>query len=129
MRGVARSGTGDRRSSMVASPYRLPSARDADEAASSAARRVRDVVGPQTAIHVLMPDASAGSRIVWGGSERVQVRPYVTAKRRGSGLRLFITRRLVDAHRGKVWVDQGHPGAIFQMLLPVERKELQRFAS
>ena len=26
-------------------------------------------------------------------------------------------------------VDPGHPGAILQMLLPVEGKELQRFAS
>jgi signal transduction histidine kinase len=42
---------------------------------------------------------------------------------------LFITRRVVEAHGGKVWVDPAHPGAIFQMLLPVEGKELQRFAS
>jgi hypothetical protein len=29
-----------------------------------------------------MPDASAGSRIIWGGSECLQVGPDVTAKRR-----------------------------------------------
>jgi hypothetical protein len=66
---------------VVASPYGLPSVRDADEAASSAARWVRDVVGPQTAVHVLMPDASGGSRIIWGGAERLQVGSDVTAKR------------------------------------------------
>jgi hypothetical protein len=38
----------------------------------------------QTAGHVLMPDASAGSRIIWGGSECLQVGPDVTAKRRGA---------------------------------------------
>ena len=36
----------------------------------------------QTAGNVLMPDASAGSRIIWGGSECLQVGPDVTAKRR-----------------------------------------------
>ena len=36
----------------------------------------------QTAVHVLMPDASAGSRIIWGGSECLHVGPDVTAKRR-----------------------------------------------
>ena len=36
----------------------------------------------QTAGNVLMPDASAGSRIIWGGSECLQVGPGVTAKRR-----------------------------------------------
>jgi hypothetical protein len=67
---------------VVASPYGLPSARDAGEAASWAARWVRDVVGPQTAVHGWMPDASAGSGIIWGGAEPLQVGPDVTAKRR-----------------------------------------------
>jgi hypothetical protein len=57
MSGVVRSGARARRSSLVVSPYGLPSTRDANEAASWAAGWVRDVVGPQTAVHVLMPDA------------------------------------------------------------------------
>ncbi len=47
----------------------------------------------------------------------------------GSGLGLFITRRVVEAHGGRVWVDSEEVGATFRMLLPVDREELQRFAS
>lgn len=47
----------------------------------------------------------------------------------GSGLGLFITRRVVEAHGGHVWVDSGEVGATFHVSLPVDRKELRRFAS
>jgi signal transduction histidine kinase len=48
---------------------------------------------------------------------------------RGSGLGLFITRRVAEAHGGMVWVDTGSAGADFQMVLPVDRREAPRFAS
>jgi signal transduction histidine kinase len=48
---------------------------------------------------------------------------------RGSGLGLFITRRVAEAHGGMVWVDPGSAGADFQMVLPVDRREAPRFAS
>lgn len=48
---------------------------------------------------------------------------------RGSGLGLFITRRVVEAHGGMIWVDPGSSGADFQMVLPVDRRETPRFAS
>ena len=48
---------------------------------------------------------------------------------RGSGLGLFITRRVVEAHGGMVWVDPGSSGADFQVVLPVDRREAPRFAS
>jgi hypothetical protein len=104
---------------------------------------------PQTAVHVLMPDASAGSRTIWGGSECLQVGPDVTAKRREAlesttfaylptsseeeddcfGFLPLLSGGGSLGVLGKVWVDPGHSDAIFQMLLPVEGKELQRFAS
>jgi signal transduction histidine kinase len=47
----------------------------------------------------------------------------------GSGLGLFITRRVAEAHGGHVWVDSDGVGATFHLSLPVDRGELQRFAS
>jgi signal transduction histidine kinase len=47
----------------------------------------------------------------------------------GSGLGLFITRRVVEAHGGRIWVDSDEEGATFHMLLPVDGREPQRSAS
>jgi two-component system, NtrC family, sensor kinase len=47
-------------------------------------------------------------------------RPYVTTKRHGTGLGLFVVRRIVESHGGQVAVDSapGH-GATFRVELPV----------
>jgi signal transduction histidine kinase len=47
----------------------------------------------------------------------------------GSGLGLFITRRVVEAHGGRIWVDPDDEGSTFHVLLPVDGRELQRSAS
>jgi signal transduction histidine kinase len=47
----------------------------------------------------------------------------------GSGLGLFITRRVVEAHGGRIWVDSDEEGATFHVVLPVDGRELQRSAS
>lgn len=49
--------------------------------------------------------------------------------RDGSGLGLFITRRVVEAHGGRIWVDPHDEGSTFHVLLPVDGRELQRSAS
>lgn len=49
--------------------------------------------------------------------------------RDGSGLGLFITRRVVEAHGGRIWVDPDDEGSTFHVLLPVDGRELQRSAS
>ena len=49
--------------------------------------------------------------------------------RDGSGLGLFITRRVVEAHGGRIWFDPHDEGSTFHVLLPVDGRELQRSAS
>jgi signal transduction histidine kinase len=57
------------------------------------------------------------------------VRGVAGSRSRGSGLGLFITRRVVEAHGGRIWVDSDEGGATFHVLLPVDGRELQRSAS
>ncbi len=48
-------------------------------------------------------------------------RPYFTTKRHGTGLGLFVTRKLVEAHGGRVAVDsEPGRGTTFTLTLPVE---------
>jgi len=47
----------------------------------------------------------------------------------GNGLGLFITRRIVEAHGGQIWVDSNQKGSTFHVLLPVEVREERRCAS
>jgi two-component system sensor histidine kinase AtoS len=50
--------------------------------------------------------------------------PFFTTKPRGTGLGLAITRRLVEQHGGKIYVES-HPGegTLFTILLHVDQKE------
>ena len=49
--------------------------------------------------------------------------------RNGSGLGLFIVRRAVEAHGGRIWVESSLGSVTFHLLLPGGRQEAQRFAS
>lgn len=56
-------------------------------------------------------------------------RGAASSGRPGSGLGLFITRRLVEALGGRIVVDLGERGAAFHISLPREGRSLQRSAS
>jgi two-component system sensor histidine kinase HydH len=59
-------------------------------------------------------------------------RPYFTTKRHGTGLGLFVIRRIVEAHGGSVGVvSQQGEGATFRVTLPVSDtiRELDRSTS
>ncbi|MGZ4131508.1 MAG: sensor histidine kinase, partial [Actinomycetota bacterium] len=49
--------------------------------------------------------------------------------RNGSGLGLFIVRRVVEAHEGRIWVDADGGATTFHVLLPAGGKEAERCAS
>jgi signal transduction histidine kinase len=44
--------------------------------------------------------------------------PLWTGRPGGTGMGLAICRNLVEAHRGRIWVDAEGPGARFQVELP-----------
>ena len=45
--------------------------------------------------------------------------PFVTSKPAGLGLGLFISRRIIQSHRGRLWVEPAEPGSTFHMTLPL----------
>ena len=92
---------------------------------------VVEIVDEGTRLRLSVRDQGPGIPV---GERETIFDPFVrgeagSRRGRGSGLGLFITRRVVEAHGGTVWLDPGHPGADFQMVLPVDRREAPRFAS
>jgi two-component system sensor histidine kinase KdpD len=81
-------------------------------------------------VRVSVTDGGPGIR----PSERAAIfqefsRGAASSGRPGSGLGLFITRRLVEALGGRIVVDLGDRGVAFHISLPREGRSLQRSAS
>ena len=50
---------------------------------------------------------------------------FATKSRTGTGLGLFISKSIIDAHRGKIWGKNNYPegkGATFGFTLPVQNQ-------
>lgn len=59
------------------------------------------------------------------------VRGRLSAASRGAsgGLGLFIARRVVEAHGGRIWVDSDERGTTFHLQVPIGAEPARRFAS
>jgi signal transduction histidine kinase len=93
--------------------------RRVSEAPASAERR-RGGAGRANSILISLTDTGAGIAAEFHQEifeEFVRVDPSSS----GMGLGLAITKRLIQAHRGKVWVDSEiGRGSAFSFLLPIE---------
>jgi signal transduction histidine kinase len=46
---------------------------------------------------------------------------FFTTKSQGVGMGLSISRTIIEAHGGHLWVENGNPGAIFRFTIPQYR--------
>jgi signal transduction histidine kinase len=80
------------------------------------------VITEQEAVTVSVANRGPG---IPEGEEEAIFDPFVRGEAalqtgaRGSGLGLFITRRIAEAHGGEVWVDSSPRGTTFYLQLPV----------
>ncbi|MES9962169.1 MAG: ATP-binding protein, partial [Candidatus Sedimenticola sp. 20ELBAFRAG] len=82
---------------------------------------IRTRQGGKNAIIVTVSDTGPGL------SEEVREQvfnPFVTTKPSGMGLGLSISQGIIDAHKGRLYVDSDSgQGAVFRFMLPVKKEE------
>jgi signal transduction histidine kinase len=50
--------------------------------------------------------------------------PYMTTRKKGTGLGLFLTKQIVTAHKGSISVNSFPGGTVFTVRLPAEDGEV-----
>ena len=76
--------------------------------------------GRSQKIRIEVSDDGAG--VPAGDRENVFI-PFFTTKTKGTGLGLAVSRRYVEAHEGRIFVDNGEPvGARFVIELPLSQR-------
>ena len=71
---------------------------------------------PEGWIEISVKDAGPG---IAPGAIATLFDPFFTTKHQGMGLGLSISRTIVQAHRGRIWVEASAEGATFRFTLPV----------
>jgi signal transduction histidine kinase len=91
----------------------------------NALQAVRDVTGATVTISADARDGAIACSVRDNGpgvpADRSETifRPFVTTKTQGTGLGLATSRRLIERHRGRLWLENpGQPGACFTFTLP-----------
>jgi two-component system sensor kinase FixL len=88
-----------------------------DSMEESANRDLMITVMPDNDTHVRVSVADTGSGISPDIAEQL-FQPFITTKRHGMGVGLSISRTIVEAHGGRIWVEPNPPGGtIFNFTL------------
>lgn len=86
------------------------------------ARRLTLRAGPAENEILLVSVADTGGGVAPGTEEKI-FEPYHTTKRNGLGLGLSLSRSIVEAHGGRLWMENKGEGAVFQFTLPQWKEE------
>ncbi len=95
------------------------------QAVDSQSGEVRLTTLPSRNPRFIIIEAFDNGRGITAGVARKVFRPGFTTKKRGWGLGLTLSRRIVeDYHRGQITLLRSHPGeTVFQMILPVKKDD------
>lgn len=94
-----------------------------DAMETSEARDLALTVMPESQTHARISVADSGSGISPEIADQLFT-PFLTTKRHGMGVGLSISRTIVEAHGGRIWVEQNKPhGTIFNFTLMVVNEE------
>jgi two-component system sensor kinase FixL len=94
-----------------------------DAMEDSATRDLMIAVVPESGTHVRISVSDTGSGISPEIAEQL-FQPFITTKRHGMGVGLSISRTIVEAHGGRIWVDANPAGGtIFNFTLAAVTEE------